>query len=442
MTLSRPVTTIGTNWALLPDGWHQRVEIGIDETGSICSLGPWTDAQVTHTLNVAIPGMINIHSHAFQRKLVGRTQRFTKSDDDFWSWRSGMYKDVAELTPTGQFECANALYHELLENGYTTVAEFQYAHGAEDREDLETATYMSEALMRASRSSGIRMLLLPVLYQQAGFGDRPASLDQRPFVLDTSVYLELMDHLMDVSRSEPLVTVGYAPHSLRAVGYDALSDLLDHRESKAPGSPLHIHVSEQVREVTECMLGTGMRPIEWLFRNFNVDSNWCMIHSTHASKAELDSIIQSGVTVGLCPTTEGDLGDGAFPLADFVGKGGNFAIGTDSNVCVSPAEEIRFIDYQARILSRKRNAFKFDGSLSAATRLYQKALEGGRAATGVRVGRIEIGSQADFVELLEDHPLSQNRSADEILSAYVYSAGRDLIGKVLVSGKPVVEHKS
>ncbi len=442
MTSSRPVTTIGANWALLPDGWHQNVRIGVDAGGYVSSLGSTADGPVDQSAHVVIPGMVNIHSHAFQRKLVGRTQRFTKPGDDFWSWRTKMYADVAELTPSGQFECAASLYAEMLQNGYTTVAEFQYAHGATSRRDLENPALMSEALIQASIATGMRTLLLPVLYQQAGFGNQPASKDQKPFVLDTDIFLGLVDHLTKATKAEPLISIGYAPHSLRAVAYDALKAVLDHRVSNAPASPVHIHVSEQVREVTECMLGTGMRPIEWLFSHFNVDSKWCLIHSTHATQAELEAIIQAKATVGLCPTTEGDLGDGAFPCAEFLKKGGQFAIGTDSNVCVSPSEELRFIDYQARILSRKRNAFQFDGQYSAATRLYQKALEGGRMATSLPVGRIEIGSCADFVELREDHHLCQNKSADEVLTTYVYSAGKDLVGKVFVSGILVMESRN
>ena len=438
MSSFRPYKTIGANWALLPDGWHQSIRIVVDESGLISEVGSLSDGPTDLSLNIVIPGMVNIHSHAFQRKLAGRTQRFSKPGDDFWSWRTSMYADVLELTPVGQFEVASSLFSEFLSNGYTTVCEFQYAHGAVDKENAEIPALMSEALIRAGVKCGIRTLILPVLYQQAGFGSRPATSEQRSFVLNTNVFLGLMDHLLESYSNEPLVSFGYAPHSLRAVEFDAFRDLMDHRKANAPMSPVHIHVSEQVREVNECMLSTGLRPIEWLFRHFKPDSKWCMIHSTHTTKEERDSIIAANVTVGLCPTTEGDLGDGAFPLADFLSKGGQFAIGTDSNVCVSPSEELKFVDYQARILARKRNAFQFGGQVGSGTQLYQKALEGGRSATSLPVGRIEVGSHGDIVELRADHPLSENKSADETLNTYIYSAGKDLIGKVLIGGKMVV----
>jgi len=439
MTQSNDIVSIGAHWALLPDGWHQSIRVEVDASGVITKRGSLSEGPVSTMVDIMIPGMINVHSHAFQRKLVGRTQRFTKPLDDFWSWRTKMYADVDGLTPAGQKDIAQELFSDLLRNGYTTVCEFQYAHGAVDRKNAEIPALMSDAIVKATKDTGIRTVLLPVLYQQGGFGKRPSSSDQRSFVLDTPVYLGLMDHLFETYSDHPNLSIGYAPHSLRAVEFEALQHLLDHRKATAPNAPVHIHVSEQAREVNECKLWLGLRPIEWLLDNFSPDERWCFIHSTHATDDELSAIIESNVTVGLCPTTEGDLGDGAFPFADFLAKGGSFGIGSDSNVCVSPSEELRFLDYQARILSRKRNAFQFDGQVGSGTRLYQLALEGGRKASAQAVGRIEVGSMADFVELKEGHPLSQNRSPDEILNAYVYSASKDLIGQVFVSGKRVVQ---
>ncbi|NQV73143.1 formimidoylglutamate deiminase [bacterium] len=428
---------IHAEWALLPDGWRQANLFEVDSSGCILSVGSSLNKASDAQLDVVIPGMINVHSHAFQRRLVGRTQRFSKPNDDFWSWRTQMYAEVDGLTPQDQRVGALELYREMVANGYTTVCEFQYAHGAVSRDNAEIPALMADSLIGASKEAGIRQLLLPVLYQQAGIGEQPPTKDQRSFVLDTRVYLGLMDHLFETYGSEASVSIGYAPHSLRAVGYDALSDLIDHRQDNSPDSPLHIHVSEQVREVNECILGTGKRPIEWLYQNFSPNSSWVFIHSTHASRDELNMIIKSGATVGLCPSTEGDLGDGAFPLAEFIQSKGTFGIGTDSNVIVSPVDELRFIDYQARIRARKRNAFAFDGLIGSGTRLYQKALEGGRKASGQPVGRLESGSFFDLVELTTDHPLTADRSPDEVLNAYVYSGGKDVIKSVWMGGKPV-----
>lgn len=428
-----PSQQISANWALLPDGWHQHVSIQIDQDGVITAIAPAIDA---NRVDLLIPGMINVHSHAFQRGLAGRTHRFSKPGDDFWSWRTLMYSAADEMTPVTQQSAGVRVFEEFLRNGYTTVCEFHYTHGAIDRSNAEIPALMCDALLRASGEVGIRFLLLPVLYQQAGFGDQPSSQDQRSFVLDTPVYLGLIDHLRAEMDLSTLQSIGYAPHSLRAVGYDALKDLLDHRRETAPGSPVHIHVAEQAREINECMLATGKRPVEWLLESMEVDQSWCLIHATHISNSEMTGIIQSGATVGLCPTTEADLGDGHFPFEKYVGLSGSWAIGSDSNTSVSPVEEVRLLDYTSRLLQRRRNVFQFDGSLGSGTRLYQHACEGGRLASGLPVGRIEPESHADFVALSTSHALTEGLSADEVLNSYIYAGGGDLIDQVFVAGNP------
>ena len=437
MSTSMPFQTIGAQWALLPDGWHQNICIELDQSGTIVGLSSLGDQQTDIVLEVTVPGMINVHSHAFQRRLLGRTQRFGKPNDDFWSWRTAMYADVDRLTPQDQLEVSSSLFQELVNHGYTTVCEFHYAHGVQDKNSAEIPFLMSEAVINASQSVGIRLLLLPVLYQLGGFGERPPSREQRSFVMETEVFLGLMDHLKEIYPDNPLVSFGYAPHSLRAVEYDAIAALLEHREQTFPDSAVHIHVSEQVREVNESVLGRGTTPIDWLFSNFSPDDKWCFIHATHATKGELKKIVQAQVTIGLCPTTEGDLGDGTFPHAEFLAAGGRLAIGSDSNVCVAPTEELRLIDYQARMASRKRNAFKLDGSVGSGTYLYQTALEGGRRASGLAVGRIEVGSKADLVELTQNHPLTTGKSPDEILNTFVYGGTKELIDRVVINGSIV-----
>ncbi|MCH7855670.1 MAG: amidohydrolase family protein, partial [Gemmatimonadetes bacterium] len=218
--------------------------------------------------------------------------------------------------------------------------------------------------------------------------------------------------------------------------YEALKDLLDHRRETAPDSPVHIHVAEQAREINECMLATGKRPVEWLLDSMDVDQSWCLIHATHISDSEMSGIVQSGATVGLCPTTEADLGDGHFPFEKYVGLSGSWAIGSDSNTSVSPVEEVRLLDYTSRLLQRRRNVFQFDGSLGSGTRLYQRACEGGRLASALPVGRIEPESHADFVALSTSHALTDGLSADEVLNSYIYAGGRDLIDQVFVAGNP------
>jgi len=416
---------------LLPDGWHQKMTVSITRDGVIHDVSPAagpTDCQVI------IPGMINAHSHAFQRGLLGKTQRFQRPEDDFWSWRSGMYRAAGAMTPEDQENIAYRAFQGMVSRGYTTVCEFHYTHGAVQMDHAEIPVLMSEAVLRAADRAGIRIRLLPVCYQRAGFGQSALQPQQRPFGLATQVYLRLIDHLVSESGLTSLQSVGYAPHSLRAVDLDTLRAISDHRNSCHPDAPIHIHVAEQVREVNECVLSTRKRPIEYLMASVRVDTSWCLIHATHTTGKELSDLAASGATVCLCPTTEGDLGDGFFPLSDFVRQGGHWAIGSDSNICLDPTEEIRMLDWQQRLHQRKRNPFRFDGSLAAGTRLYLQALEGGRRASALPVGRIATGDRADFVELRQDVPISRDLSPDEILSAWVYSGDASLKGRVWTDG--------
>ncbi|MDA0683953.1 MAG: formimidoylglutamate deiminase [Bacteroidetes bacterium] len=425
--------TLSAEWMLLPNGWHQHMELSIDKDGLIVSVGP---AITPPDLPICIPGMINLHSHAFQRHLVGRTQRFSRPEDDFWSWRSRMYSEAAALTTDSQFKGAQRLYADMLSHGYTTVCEFHYTHGAVQRDNAEIPVLMAESLLRASESTGMRMMLLPVLYQQAGFGEQPLAPEQRSFGLDTQVYLRLIEHLRDESPRSPLQSIGYAPHSLRAVGLDSIRAVIDHRADTAPHAPVHIHIAEQVREVNECILAHRKRPVEWLLDAFEPDSSWCLIHATHMSDPERRQLIERQITVGLCPTTEADLGDGFFPLSRFISEGGTWGIGSDSNLCVDPFQEIRLMDWQQRLSSRRRNAFKMDALLSVATRLYLQACEGGRRASGMAVGRIEEGSSADLVVLSDHHPLLDARTPDDALAACMYSGDKSVISQVYTSGRP------
>ncbi|MDA0874655.1 MAG: formimidoylglutamate deiminase [Bacteroidetes bacterium] len=430
--LVSPLRTLSAEWVLLPDGWHQRMEIRFDTDGVIHDVAPATGSPDEDLL---VPGMINGHSHVFQLDLIGRNQRFQHPGDDFWSWRTGMYALASTLTPTTQEDVAYRAFRAMLAHGYTTVCEFHYTHGATRRDNGEMPVLMSEAVLRAAERAGIRIRLLPVLYQQGGFGERPLTREQRSFGLDTQVYLGLMDHLRHEVPLSSLQTLGYAPHSLRAVGLDALRDLVDHRNETAADAPIHMHISEQVREVNEAVLGLGRRPVEWLIDTFDLDASWCLVHATHMSPAERSALAASGAVVCLCPTTEADLGDGYFSLLDWLAHRGTWAIGTDSNGSVNPAEEIRLLDWHQRLHTRRRNAFQFDSSLGAGTRLFQQALAGGRQAASLPVGRIEPGAFADVIALHRT-PRHADMAADDILNAWLYSANPSWIRQVYTEGQP------
>ena len=425
--------TLSAEWMLLPGGWHQKMQIEVDIDGRIISVG---SASGEIDEDVVVPGMVNAHSHAFQRDLIGRNQRFQHPDDDFWSWRTGMYDLAGSLTPATQEDVAFRAFRDMVRHGYTSVCEFHYTHGALQPTNAEIPVLMAEAVLRAAQRAGIRIRLLPVLYQQGGFGQRPLGRDQRAFGLNTDVYLRMIEHLRTESGLSPFQSIGYAPHSLRAVDLDGLRAVSDHRNDTDKHAPIHIHVAEQVREVNECMLSLRKRPVEWLLQALPVDASWCLIHATHMSESERRSVVERGPTVGLCPTTEADLGDGFFPLQEFIQEGGRWAIGTDSNLSVNPADELRLLDWQHRLKTRRRNAFQLDSSRSAGTFLFQQAIDGGRCAIGQPVGRIEAGAFADLVALNRSLIAEQPLEADETLAAWIHTADPAWIRQVYTGGEP------
>lgn len=417
--------------ALLVDGWARNVRIEADEDGLISSVTTDTDpAPGDRRESTLIPAAVNLHSHAFQRMIVGRSERFESPDDDFWAWRSLMYRAVRELTPERLYECALDLYRDMLAAGTTTVCEFHYTHHLHRGSPRESAL----AIVEAARDAGIRLTLLPVLYRYGGFGRRQPAEPQRAFVLRTEACLDLIDDLRS-SGQECTLRIGYAPHSLRAVDHDDIRALLDHRSATAPDAPFHIHVSEQVREVNEAMLALGTRPVAWLFDRFRPDAAWCLVHATHMDDRELAQLAASDAVVALCPTTEADLGDGIFPVGDFISAGGTIGIGSDSNITVSTAEELRLLDFQHRLLTRRRNALRLsradaESSIRPATWLWLQALRAADRATGLPVGAIKTGRAADFVVLASEE------SPDDALATFVYSASTALIDRVYVGGKP------
>lgn len=398
-----------------------------------------------------IPGMVNVHSHAFQRGLVGKTQAFALAEDDFWSWRQAMYTFVDELTPDSYRKQAEALYREMVFHGYTTVCEFHYLHHGPGGARFSDISSMSSALVDAAKAAGIRLCLLPVLYVYSGFDRSPLNHGQLRFGNSVDEYLSLVESVFALKKDYPLLDVGYAPHSLRAVGESEMKEVLVHRQKYHPDSPFHIHISEQISEVEECVATCGARPVEWLTDTFSVTSAWCMIHATHVNKKEISAIKKSGSVVGLCPTTEADLGDGVFPFRLFAdshpGKGfaddendckrsvGSFAIGSDSNVSVSPGEEIRVLEYVQRVSQRTRNIDGIVSTTGAATRRYLSAVCGGRQASGLENALWNVGTVADLVILDASCPLLSGLSPDEMLNAHLLSGNSESIADVIIAGR-------
>lgn len=420
--------------AWLDEGWRSDVVIEVNGDGNIDSIRAGDrETQAAAISGAAIPGMPNVHSHAFQRAMAGLAERRAGSSDSFWTWRETMYGLAQRMTPVLLNAVAAQLYVEMLKAGYTAVCEFHYLHHQPDGRSYAERGAMSHALLDAASTTGIGLTLLPALYCTSDFGALPPTERQRQFVNDVPAFLQLRAALKGNAGQ---VSIGAAIHSLRAVPPDPLADLLAALDDR---SVLHIHIAEQEREVEECLRHTGQRPIEWLLDHARVDERWCLVHATHATDAELAAIGRTGAVAALCPTTEANLGDGMFALERFLGDGGTIAIGSDSHICVSAVEELRWLEYQARLLRRERNVFADPLGGSTGARLWRLAAEGGARACGRNVGALRVGHRADILVLDLDTPMLAGRSGDAILDTLIFSGQPNPIRDVMVGGRWLVQ---
>src|ERR1700722_1860029 len=417
--------------ALLPDGWRRDVVIRIDR-GVIDSVEEPDDQPAERISGVVVPGLPNLHSHAFQRALAGLTERRGSDADSFWTWREAMYRFVERLSPDDLEAIAAFAYMEMLEAGFTSVAEFHYLHHQPDGRPYDNVAEMSERIVAAAETAGIGLTLLPVLYRQSGFLGKPPTPAQRRFLNDRKSYARLMETRV------PTGTIGIAPHSLRAVTLDDLQwAALTWR-----GLPAHIHVAEQTREVEECLAAHRRRPIDLLLDTVEIDaSRWCLVHATHADAGELTRIVKANAVVGLCPITEANLGDGLFDARTFLAHGGRFGIGSDSLVRISAADELRTLEYGQRLMHRQRNVLG-ETTRSTGRRLFEAAAAGGAQARGRPwpVGRIGTGARADFVVLDHHHPSLAAAQGDSLLDAWLFAADNAAIKTVYCGGVPVVQN--
>ncbi len=427
--------------ALTPEGWRTRVYLEIDADGRLTAVEPDAgEARAGERIaGVVVPGMPNLHSHAFQRGMAGLAERAGPGTDDFWSWREAMYRFVARLDPEGLEAIATQLYVEMARAGYTSVAEFHYFHNDTDGTPYADRAETSERIVRAARRAGIGLTLLPVLYQSGGFGGAPAGEAQRRFVMSTDAWLELFGTLR--ARHGRDVRIGLALHSLRAVGPEALRAAVDAVREIDPEAPVHIHIAEQTREVEDCLAWSGARPVEWLLANAPVDDRWCLVHATHTTADERRGIAARRAVAGLCPTTEANLGDGFFEAPDFAARGGRYGVGSDSNVSVSATEELRWLEYGQRLRLRRRNVLAAAESDSVGRSLWDGASEGGAAALGREAGRLAPGRRADLLVLDPDHPALAGRSGDSLLDSFVFSGGGEALRDVMAGGRWIVRDR-
>jgi len=369
-----------------------------------------------------LPGVVNAHSHAFQRAIAGLTEYGARSgQDNFWSWRQRMYAVAQRITPEQLEAIATMVYTELLAGGYTQVCEFHYLHNASAYAPQASALDMSMALVRAAQRSGIGLTLLPTLYMRSGFAADGLRPDQQRFASTPDSIARLVQDLQTATRGMAQVNLGVALHSLRAVTPQALTQLAAFAD--AQGLPVHIHIAEQPQEVQDCIAHTGQRPVEWLLHHAQLHSRWNLVHATHATQAELDGVRASGASIVICPTTEANLGDGVFDYIGYCAQGGRWSIGSDSHVSRTWNEELRLLEYGQRLTRGQRNVAAQSGaSTSSAANMLQALLQSAGAATALPLGGLQVGQRADCVVLDAGSPALCGVPAVHALDAHVFSS--------------------
>ncbi len=423
--------------ALTPEGWRDEVLVAWVD-GRIVEVTARVDAmrrrEVPRIAGAAIPGIGNLHSHAFQRGFAGLTERRGEgAADHFWTWRDAMYRFAAAMTPARLEAIAAMAQVEMLESGFTGVAEFHYVHHAPDGRPYDEPAEMAFAVAAAAAETGIGLTLLPVFYAHGGFGDRPTGPGQRRFVSDLDLFARLHEGAGRAVAGLPAARIGIAPHSLRAVNGAELAELV----RRHGDGPIHIHIAEQVAEVEDCLAATGARPVDRLFDLVAVDRRWCLVHATHVTAAEIARTAGSGAVVGLCPITEGDLGDGIFPAVAFQEAGGRWGIGSDSNVLISAAQELRLLEQSQRFVDRARNRLARPPR-STGRAIFDAAVAGGAQALGRDGHGLAVGAPADLVVLDVDHAALAGRRDDALLDAWIFAAASSPVRHVWAAGRQVV----
>ncbi|MFO1325219.1 MAG: formimidoylglutamate deiminase [Burkholderiales bacterium] len=422
--------------ALLPGGWASAVAIDVDAAGTIAEVA--SDADAGDRVRLAgpvVPAMPNLHSHAFQRALAGRTGRASPAhDDSFWTWRQAMYAFLDRIDADAFEAIAAQAYVEMAKAGYGAVAEFHYVHHDPAGKPYDDPAELAMRIAAAARTAGIGLTLLPVFYAHGGFGGLPATGGQRRFVHTVYTYTHLVDRLRERAGGHGF-TLGVAPHSLRAVTAEELGQIV---RLAGPDEPIHIHAAEQTREVDDCFAWSRMRPVEWLLTQANADRRWCIVHATHMTEREVAGLAASGAVAGLAPTTEADLGDGTFPGVAYFGAHGRFGIGSDSNTEISPFAELRQLEYSQRMRARRRNVLAAGGSEPVGTTLWVGAARGGAQALAQPIGEIAAGRRADLVVLNGNDPALAGQDRDDVLDAAVFGPSRAPVRDVIAGGRFIV----
>lgn len=418
--------------AWIGNRWEKDVRLRIAD-GRIASVETGVAADgADERYRAGLPGLCNVHSHGFQRGMAGLSERRSRPDDNFWSWREIMYRFLDRLTPEDVAAITAQAYAEMLETGFTRVGEFHYLHHDPAGGRYADPAEMAGAIVEASDTAGIGLTLLPVFYAHGNFGAAPPSVGQRRFLSDIDGFSALLDAARGKLSGD--ANLGVAPHSLRAVTPDELAALLE----MSPAGPVHIHAAEQVKEVADCVAWSGARPVEWLLDNAGVGERWCLIHSTHLAGEEVPRLAASGAVAGLCPVTEANLGDGIFPAVDYLAAKGRFGVGTDSNILVDAAQELRALEYSQRLAQRARALLAGEEAPFVGANLFARAVDGGAQALGVPAG-LAVGHAADIVSLDLDHPSFAGCDEATLLDRWIFAARAGAIDSVWRGGVKRVE---
>lgn len=430
--------TLWFDQALLPDGWARSCRLTLAD-GRIAAVETGVE-RAAHEVDhgAALPGVADVHSHAFQRAMAGLTEGRGPAGaggerDDFWSWRALMYRFLDRGGPE-EIEAITAYaFMEMLEGGFTRIAEFHYLHNDPMGVAYADPAELTARVVAAARATGIGLTLLPVFYAHSTFGGVEPTHGQRRFITDLDGFADLVERGRGLVTGLPDANVGVAPHSLRAVTPDELAAM----PGLAGGGPVHIHIAEQTKEVDDCLAWSGARPIKWLLDHAPVDPRWCLIHATHVTEAEWRGVAARGAVVGLCPVTEANLGDGVFLAAAYVEAGGRFGIGSDSNVQIGLAEELRMLEYSQRLSLRGR-AVMADAERSTGRALFDRAHAGGAQACGVAAEGLAAGAPADILALDTDRIGFAGRSGDAVLDSWIFGGDRSALKSVWRRGEQVV----
>lgn len=422
--------------ALVGESLAENVLVEVDGEGVISTVR--ADAPATGSgriEGIALPGMANLHSHAFQRAMAGLTERASEGGNNFWAWRQTLYRVLAELSAGDIEAIATILYMEMLKAGYTSVGEFHYLHHRPDGKPYSSVAVTSEAIFKAANAAGLALTHLPALYMTSGFGDDHLSVEQRRFYNDYGRFSGLLKEIVSLAEGYSNISVGLALHSLRAVPQAVIGPAIQLIEGMAPGAPIHIHIAEQDQEVADCLNFYDAHPVEWLLKQVRIDQRWCLVHATHLDANELMRFADSGAIAGLCPTTEANLGDGIFPLKRFLEAGGRFGIGSDSHVSIDPREELRLLEYGQRLFHLERSVATDAVHAHPGPNLWSRAAEGGATALGRKAGRLEAGYQADIVVVDANSPAIMGADGLAAVDSFVFTGAANPVRYVLVGGE-------